>query len=227
MLMLHSAYPAGFVPPGLAAFARPRRKAALPALRPARLFPLLLFGPRPATTQTSCRHSGRIRSTRFGGTAASPLGEGNLDRDRFEKIIAIAVNPATYEEEAMTALRKARELVKENRALAHPAPPPPPPPPDPPRQDYSFRVEITNIPPDWLTIVAHNLSKAAYGLGLKSKIEYDFTDAPLSLDVRADGPKQACCAFEHHFTWLVDFVNSQQRQPKICSVRSLAACEGA
>ena len=145
-----------------------------------------------------------------------------MGRDRFDKIIAIAVNPATYEEEAITALRKARELVKEDRALAHPAPPPPPPPPAPPQPDYCFQVEITNISPDWLTLVAHNLSKEAYGLGLKSKIEYDFSDIPASLSVRADGSKQACRAFERHFTVLIDFVNSQQRQPKVCTVRSLA-----
>jgi hypothetical protein len=146
-----------------------------------------------------------------------------LGRDRFDKIIAIAVNPATYEEEAITALRKARELVKEDRALAHPAPPPPPPPPEPAQPDYSFHVEITNIAPDWLTLVAHMLSKEAYGLGLKSKIEYDFTDTPPALNVRADGSMQACSAFETHFTSLIDFVNSQQSQPKICTVRSLAA----
>jgi hypothetical protein len=145
-----------------------------------------------------------------------------LGRDRFDKIIAIAVNPATYEEEAITALRKARELVKENRALAHPEPPPPPPRPAPPQPDYCFQVEITNIPSDWLTLVAHNLSKEAYGLGLKSKIEYDFSDMPPSLNIRADGSKQACSTFEARFTALIDFVNSQQRQPKICTVRSLA-----
>jgi hypothetical protein len=149
----------------------------------------------------------------------------NLGRDRFDKIIAIAVNPATYEEEAITALRKARELVRENRALAHPAPPPPPPPPAP-KQNYYFQVEITNIPPDWLTLVAHSLSKEAYGLGLKSKIEYDFSDIPLSLKVRADGSKEACSEFEKHFTLLIDFVNSQQQQPKTCTVRSFAAWKG-
>jgi hypothetical protein len=148
-----------------------------------------------------------------------------LGRDRFDKIIAIAVNPATYEEEAITALRKARELVKEDRALAHPAPPPPPDP-GPPEPRYYFQVEITNIPSDWLTLVAHSLSKEAYELGLKSKIEYDFSDAPLSLNVRADGSKEACHAFAAHFTCLIDFVNAQQRQPKTCTVRSLAACDG-
>jgi len=153
-----------------------------------------------------------------------------LGRDRFDKIIAIAVNPATYEEEAITALRKARELVKEDRALAHPAPPPPPapepPPPAPesPEPLYYFQVEITNIPPDWLTVVAHSLSKQAYELGLKSKIEYDFSDVPAALIVRADGSEEACRAFENHFTCLMDFVNAQPRQPKTCTVRSFAAC---
>jgi hypothetical protein len=147
-----------------------------------------------------------------------------LGRDRFDKIIAIAVNPATYEEEAITALRKARELVKEDRALAHPEPPPSPAP-APPEPLYYFQVEITNISPDWLTLVAHNLSKEAYALGLKSKIEYDFSDSPLALDIRADGSERACRAFEKHFTRLIDFVNSQPHQPKTCTVRSLAACE--
>jgi hypothetical protein len=151
-------------------------------------------------------------------------GVANLGRERFDKIIAIAVNPATYEEEAITALRKARELVKEDRALAHPAPPPPPAP-EPPEPRYYFQVEITNIPPDWLTLVAHSLSTEAYDLGLKSKIEYDFSDTPLALNVRADGSWEACSAFESHFTSLMDFVNSQPRQPKTCTVRSFAACE--
>jgi hypothetical protein len=149
-----------------------------------------------------------------------------LGRDRFDKIIAIAVNPATYEEEAITALRKARELVKEDRALAHPAPAPPPPPaPEPPEPVYYFQVEITNIPPDWLTVVAHSLSREAYELGLKSKIEYDFSDTPASLNLRADGGEEACRAFEKRFTVLMDFVNAQPRQPKTCTVRSLAACD--
>jgi hypothetical protein len=148
-----------------------------------------------------------------------------LGRDRFDKIIAIAVNPATYEAEAITALRKARELVKEDRALAHPAPPPEPLAPEPPEPHYYFQVEITNIAPDWLTLVAHSLSKEAYRLELKSKVEYDFSDTPLSLKVRADGSKDACRALERYFTFLMDFVNAQQGQPKTCTIRSLAACD--
>ena len=147
-----------------------------------------------------------------------------MGRDRFDKIIAIAVNPATYEEEAITALRKARELVKDDRALAHPVPPPPSAP-EPPEPLYYFQVEITNIPPDWLTLVTHSLSKEAYELGLRSKVEYDFTDTPPALNVRADGSEEACRAFERHFTSLIDFVNAHKGQPKTCTIRSLAACE--
>jgi hypothetical protein len=36
------------------------------------------------------------------------------NRDRFDKIIAVAINPGAYEEEAMSALRRARALVKED-----------------------------------------------------------------------------------------------------------------
>ena len=35
-----------------------------------------------------------------------------MSRDRFEKILAVAVNPGAYEGEAIAALRKARELVE-------------------------------------------------------------------------------------------------------------------
>jgi hypothetical protein len=41
-----------------------------------------------------------------------------MSRDRFDKIIAIAVNPGAYEEEAIAALLKARQLAKENPSLA-------------------------------------------------------------------------------------------------------------
>jgi hypothetical protein len=133
------------------------------------------------------------------------------DRDRFNKIIAIAINPATYEEEAIAALRKARELVKQNRVLAHPAAPSPKSPPS----EYHFKVMIINIPTDWLGVVAENLFKKADGLGLNSKIEYDFSTIPSGLDVRADGIKQACNAFERHVTWLIDYMNSRLPQPQI------------
>ena len=131
------------------------------------------------------------------------------DRERLEKVLAIAINPGAYEEEAISALRKARELVKNDRSLAHP-PPAPPPKPAPAAED-SLEIKITHIAPFWLNILLSNLSQEAYGLGLKSKLTCDFEEMPIAVNVRCDGPKNACAAFQAHLNWLID--NSQP--PKI------------
>src|SRR5258708_33639726 len=136
------------------------------------------------------------------------------DRDRFDKVLAVAINPGAYEGEAIAALHKARELVKKTPSLAHPPPPPPPLPPaakPAPPDEASFQVQITNVPPFWLNILLNLLSQEAYGLGLKSKMVCDFKES--AVDVRCDGPKKACKAFEAHVTWVVDYVNSQPRNP--------------
>ena len=127
------------------------------------------------------------------------------DRDRFNKIIAVAVNPATYEEEAFAALRKARELVKQNHSLAHP---PLASPSITRPSSYYFELKLTNIPLFWLPLVADRLSREASGLGLKNKIEYDLGSSQTSLDIRVDGPKVACDVFHLRVDWLVDYVNA-------------------
>jgi hypothetical protein len=129
-----------------------------------------------------------------------------MSRDRFDKIIAIAVNPGAYEDEAIAALLKARQLAKENPSLAHP-PYSSPVKPSPPEASKQFT--ITKIPPFWLNILASNISNMAYGLGLKSKISYDFKQRPVALNIRCDGTLVACNALEAHLDWLIDYVNSQ------------------
>jgi hypothetical protein len=47
-------------------------------------------------------------------------------------------------------------------------------------------------------------SQEAYGLGLKSKMVTDFSVSPMAFDIRCDGPKMACDAFEKHVTWLIE-----------------------
>ena len=42
-------------------------------------------------------------------------------RELLGKIMAVAVNPGAYEDEAISALRRARELVKQDPSLAHPS----------------------------------------------------------------------------------------------------------
>jgi hypothetical protein len=133
-----------------------------------------------------------------------------MSRERFDKIIAIAVNPGAYEEEAIAALLKARQLAKENPSLAHP---PYSPPVKPSPSEASKQFTITKIKPFWLNIIADNISNIAYGLGLKSKISYDFKQRPVALSIRCDGTLAACNALEAHLHWLIDYVNSQPTQP--------------
>ena len=89
------------------------------------------------------------------------------DRVRFDKVLAVAIDPGAYEAEAVAALRAARQLIKKNPALAYP--PPPAPKPAPPGE-FSHQVRITNVAPFWLYIMINSLSQLAYGLGLKVKL---------------------------------------------------------
>ena len=131
------------------------------------------------------------------------------NRDRFNKVMAVAVNPGAYEPEAIAALRMAREIVKREPSLAHPPPPPAPTPPPAPPDEVSLKIRFTNIPPFWLHIIINSLSQEAFGLGLKNKIVIDFNVQPYALDVRCDGAKPACDAFQKHADWLLAYVNSQ------------------
>jgi hypothetical protein len=131
-------------------------------------------------------------------------------RDRFDKVLAVAINPGAYEAEALTALRKARDLVKEDPSLAYPPGVPTTKLASP--GDTSFQTKITNVSLFWLPIIMSNLSAQGYGLGLKSKIVTAFSKASYEVDVRCDGPSEACKAFQIHLDWLVNYVNSQVRK---------------
>jgi hypothetical protein len=138
----------------------------------------------------------------------------SADRERLEKVLAIAVNPGAYEGEAMAALRKARELVKKDPSLAHPPPAPPAPAPKPaPPGDESVQIKVTHIPSFWLNIFLNKLSEQAYGLGLKSKLVCDFKETSTAVDVRCDGSKEACAALKAHLNWLINYINSQPPRP--------------
>jgi hypothetical protein len=133
-----------------------------------------------------------------------------MSRDRFDKIIAIAVNPGAYEEEAIAALLKARQLARENPSLAHP---PYSPSVKTSPSEASKQFTLTKIPPFWLNIFADNISNMAYGLGLKSKISYEFKQRPVALSIRCDGTLAACNALEAHLHWLIEHINSRPPQP--------------
>jgi hypothetical protein len=106
------------------------------------------------------------------------------DRDRFDRVVAVAISPGAYEGEAIAALHKARELAKNDPSLAHP------PAITAPPHDTLYEAKITDIPPSWLNIALTNLSQEAYELGLKSKIPSDFDYTLTAIDIKCDGPQK-------------------------------------
>src|SRR4051794_4363605 len=94
------------------------------------------------------------------------------DRERFTKVLTLAIHPETVPGEALAAFNRARELAKENPSLAHP--------PTPPREqkvtalDASYNARITAVHPDWVLILVGLLSNQAYKEDLRYKISFDF-----------------------------------------------------
>jgi Protein of unknown function (DUF2786) len=135
------------------------------------------------------------------------------ERDRLNKVLAVATNPGSYEQEAIAALRKARDFVKTDPSLAHLPPAPPTPAMKGARpHEASLQSKVTNITRFWLPIFLSNLSEQAYGLGLKSKLSCDFSVVPTTVNIRCDGSKKGCDAFEAHLNWLIEHINSQSKK---------------
>src|SRR5215831_345846 len=96
-------------------------------------------------------------------------------KDRLDKVLAVAINPGAYEQEAVAALHKARELVKKDPNLAFDLPSMSYPLPwVDPADEASLEVEINGVSEFWLPIVLNTLSERAYVLRLKSKFICDF-----------------------------------------------------
>ncbi len=144
-----------------------------------------------------------VRIARGGDTMAN-------NRTRFEKIIAIAMDPGAFEDEAIAALRKARELIRQDPGLKEPEIRPPKVEP----AEASFKSRITNVQNDWLTILMSNLSQEAYGLGLKSKIVCDYSERLTTVEVRCDGSADACKKFQGHVDWLIQYINKKVAEKK-------------
>jgi hypothetical protein len=129
---------------------------------------------------------------------------------RLDKVLAVAINPGTYEQEAVVALRKARQLVQKDPALAF----------DPPSLSYSllwldpadeasFEVEISGVYEFWLPIVLNTLSEQSYILRLNTKFICDFA-TPTTLRIKCDGRDTACEAFKEHLDSLVGYIHSRR-----------------
>jgi len=82
----------------------------------------------------------------------------SADRERLDKVLAIAINPGAYEGEAIAALRKARELVKKDPSLAHSQPVPVSNPHPASPGDDALEIKVTQISQFWLNIFLNSLS---------------------------------------------------------------------
>jgi hypothetical protein len=67
------------------------------------------------------------------------------NRERLQKIVALAINPGAIEAEAIAALHSARQLVKQNPALAHPSASPTPPRQDQPRSGPNRKDTLAQV----------------------------------------------------------------------------------
>jgi hypothetical protein len=136
------------------------------------------------------------------------------DRSKLNKVIALAINPGAVEEEAVAALRRARAIVQQNPALAHPpTEPKPTPQPIPQGQEATLKITISNAHPDWILIMVGLLSAKAYDLGLMHKIDFDFSNQLTSVKILCDGSESACEAFSNFADWCSNYVNEQLRKP--------------
>jgi Protein of unknown function (DUF2786) len=130
-------------------------------------------------------------------------------KDRLDKVLAVAINPGAYEQEAVAALHKARELIRREPSLAFDLPSASCPLPGLDCADKtSFEVEIRGVSQFWLPILLNALSEQAYVLELKSKIISDFA-MPTTVHVKCDGRETACEAFKKHLESLVEYINSR------------------
>jgi Protein of unknown function (DUF2786) len=131
-------------------------------------------------------------------------------KDRLDKVLAVAINPGAYEQEAVAALHKARELVTREPNLAFDLPSTGCALPwlDP-ADEASFEVEINGVSEFWLPIVLNTLSEQAYVLRLKSRFTCDFA-TPTTLHVKCDGRETACEAFKEHLDSLVKYIRSRR-----------------
>jgi hypothetical protein len=139
------------------------------------------------------------------------------DRERFHKILALAVNPGAVEGEAIAALNRMRELVRQNPSLAHPPPAAAevqtkPAPPQPALASYETK--ITSVHPDWVLIVVGLLSKRAYELELKSRFQFDFSQSLTAIEIFCSGSEIACESFQGEVRWCVNYVNDKLKTPQ-------------
>jgi hypothetical protein len=128
------------------------------------------------------------------------------DRERFTKILAVAMHPETMATEALAAFYRARELAKASPSLAH-RPSELAPALRQPSQGRVYRARITSVRQDRVLILLALLSKRAYELDLKYQISFDYGDSPTAIDLVWRGPDMECKGLQWTVECAVNYIN--------------------
>ena len=133
------------------------------------------------------------------------------DRERFTKVLTLAMHPETIATEALAAFHRARELAKANPALAHP-------PSEPatalrqPRQGRVYRAHITSVRQDRILILLGLFSKRAYELDLKYQINFDYGNSLTKMDLVWSGPDKECKGLARTVECVINYINIKTRK---------------
>jgi hypothetical protein len=128
------------------------------------------------------------------------------DRERFTKVLALAMHPETMATEALAAFHRARELAKANPSLAHP-PSEPAPALRQPCQGRVYRARITSVRQDRVLLLLELLSKRAYELDLKYHIGFDHGCSPTAIDLVWSGPDKDCKGLQWTVECAINCIN--------------------
>ncbi len=133
------------------------------------------------------------------------------DRERFTKVLALAVHPETAATEALAAFHRARELARANPSLAYP-------PSDPARalrqpcQERFYRARITSVRQDRVLMLLGLLSKRAYELDLKYQISFDDGNSLTAIDFVWSGLDKDCRGLQWTLECAIHHINLKARR---------------
>ena len=133
------------------------------------------------------------------------------DRERFTKVLALAIHPETIATEALAAFHRARELAKANPSLAHP-------PSEratalrQPCQGKVYRAHITSVSQDRILIFLGLFSKRAYELDLKYQINFDHGNSLTKIDLVWSGSDKDCKGLARTVECVINYINIKNRK---------------
>lgn len=130
------------------------------------------------------------------------------DHDRLTKALTFAIHPGTVPTEAETALHRARRIVEANPSLAY-SPLPEPKQPSAAQPEATYTTKITSVHPDWVLILVETISRAAFELDIKYKIEFEFTEFMTGVIVISQGQRVACDKLSEGVNWAVKYINDE------------------